>query len=84
MEAIMEEKWNDIDACSLCHTSPPKGTYWSEENCSMGISGFTFVFCDACSNDRRKECDEMIVKCLSDWKNRCEEQWAKDKELTSL
>lgn len=77
---MIEEKWKDQNACNLCGVSPPKGTYWSEEHCSIGISGFTFVFCDSCLKDKQKECDKIMMDCLFNWKKHCEEQWAKDKE----
>jgi hypothetical protein len=79
---MIEDKWGNTDACDVCGELPSKGNYWMEEHFSMGISGFTFVFCDSCSKDKQEECDRMIKDCLLNWKKHCEEQWAKNKELT--
>ncbi len=74
---MIEERWKNSNSCTLCDKLPPPNYFWSEEHCSIGISGFTFVFCDSCSKNKRKECDKMMTDCMSNWRKQCEEHWAK-------
>lgn len=73
---ILDERWVDpTSKCNLCKKDR-NGAIWSEEHWTMGISGWNFTFCPECENNRRKECDDIVMDCMVSWKKQNEEYWA--------
>ena len=79
MNEQWEERWESPgQKCDLCMKPRSPGDDWWDEHWTAGGSGFNFVFCHECSENRRGDCDVMAAKVVGDWTQKCRDYWAKN------